>query len=77
MGPSGGLKLDGDLLAYSSMAICLFTGLFLGSPGLLVKPMSSLFRSLIDRASVTVEENYDGRGTWGRDGTLVHRPGRR
>jgi hypothetical protein len=29
MGPSGGLKLDGDLLAYSSMAICPFTGLFL------------------------------------------------
>jgi len=29
MGPSGGLMLDGDLLAYSSMAICPFTGLFL------------------------------------------------
>ena len=29
MGPSRGLKLDGDLLAYSSMAICPFTGLFL------------------------------------------------
>jgi hypothetical protein len=29
MGPSGGVKLDGDLLAYSSMAICPFTGLFL------------------------------------------------
>jgi hypothetical protein len=28
-GPSAGLKLDGDLLAYSSMAICPFTGLFL------------------------------------------------
>jgi hypothetical protein len=29
MGPSGGLKLDGDLLAYSSMAISPFSGLFL------------------------------------------------
>ena len=29
MGPSGGLMLDGDLLAYSSMAISLFSGLFL------------------------------------------------
>jgi hypothetical protein len=29
LGPSGGLMLDGDLLAYSSMAICPFTGLFL------------------------------------------------
>jgi len=29
MGPSRGLKLDGDLLAYSSPAICPFTGLFL------------------------------------------------
>src|SRR4030088_2532479 len=28
-GPSGGLMLDGDLLAYSSIAICPFTGLFL------------------------------------------------
>ena len=28
-GPSGGLMLDGDLLAYCSMAICPFTGLFL------------------------------------------------
>ncbi len=54
-----------------------FTGLLLGSPGLLVKPMSSLFRSATDRASVTVEENHDGRGTWGRVGTVVHRLGRR
>ena len=29
MGPSGGLMLDGDLLAQCSMAICPFTGLFL------------------------------------------------
>src|SRR5712691_1726294 len=29
MGPSGGLMLDGDLLAYSAMAISLFSGLFL------------------------------------------------
>ena len=29
MGPSGGLMLDGDLLAYSSMAISLFSSLFL------------------------------------------------
>jgi hypothetical protein len=42
MGPSGGLKLDGDLLAYSSMAICPFTGLFLVAIHRRRKPMAKL-----------------------------------
>jgi hypothetical protein len=47
------------------------------SPGILVKPMSSLFRSEASRASVAVEGDWDGRSSWGRVGGLVHRPGRR
>jgi hypothetical protein len=38
----------------------------LGSPGLLVKPMSRGFRSEADRASVGIEVGVDGRAAeWG------------
>src|SRR6266487_137532 len=47
-----------------------------GSPGLVVKPMSSLFRSAADRASVGIEVSADGHAAERGEGALVHRPGR-
>src|SRR5579859_6779364 len=46
------------------------------SPGLLMTWMSRLFRSVADRANVSLEESHDGRVYWGRVGALVHRPHR-
>ena len=46
-GPSGGLMLDGDLLAYCSMAICPFTGLFLVA--IHIRKPTSVLRSKASR----------------------------
>jgi hypothetical protein len=46
--------------------LTVFTGLLLGSPGLLVTLVSRHFRFAAERASVTVEESHDDRVAWGR-----------
>jgi hypothetical protein len=52
----------GDLLGLSWLAITPPKwSIIRGSPGLLVMPMSRLFRSAVDRASVGLEVCADGR----------------